>query len=374
MIKKISFTILLSFFLLSVFSQKKDFVLTGMIGKLKDTTIYLYQKSYEGDILLASTKTKNGEFTFKGKIDQAYAVYLCLNKYKRLKFFLSPGFNNILANKKQFNHKFTIGNVKGSRAQDRYEDYIQKLKENNKAKLKIAEALELPEINSDPIKKKKLKEEYTKLSQFRYQYFYKYAKSPVIPFLIYNEYFSKKVDLEYIKKSLVFLRQANPNGFYVNQLEMRLKMTNLLYSTGGKFPNFKGKDLQNIDFNLTTTKGKPVLLYIWKAWRPDFNEKHYKALQEIRKAYPNLKMVNLIRTSSLFKIRDEKTKKIIDWHPKAQPKLNCVEIESIDAQFPFVNYLKHSNIFYLLNKEGKIEYLHEGLNLDQLKTEIKKLM
>lgn len=352
-------------------AQDKEFVLQGMIGGLQDQTIYLYKNNGEKSVLIDSVKIKNGDFKFSGKCKQAFAAELRITKWKKCKLFLSPTNMNIIIHAKDFKHKFAIGKLKGSPAQDRYEDFQIKLKENNKQKLKIADNLEIPEVYNDSIKKAKFMAEYKRLNQFKNKYYYKYASSPVIPYLIYQDYFRAKKGIEYVKEQLKTLKQANPNGLYVNNLEKRVNTIETL-NGNGQFPYFKAKTLNGDLYDLAKQKGKPILLYIWRTWTQEQNKEFYTNIQEITSTHPTLEVVSIMRNSSFNMVQIKGSAIGKNWRPESKPELNCIEIESLDHSVDFIRYLDRSFKAFLLDSEGNIIYKQNKFDPEILKTELSK--
>ena len=370
--KLLILTLLLSTVVFNSFSQLKEFKLVGMIGGIDEETLYFYKDTREGIEFMDSVHTKNGEFQFYGKISQSLAVEMRFKKSKRYRFFISPSQMNLFVHADSLRFgKLLTGKISGSPAQDRYEDFQLKLKENNKKKLKIAEALELPEINSNPTKKKALLDEYKKLDQFKKTYFRQYASSPVIPYLIYSEYFTKKCDLDDIKEYLEVLTQANPTGMYVRNLQRRVDITHALNSNG-MFPDFTGPCLNGSEYHLKKKNDSYTLFYIWRAWTPEKNKKYYAALKEIESALQNkdLTLVNIIRNSSYNQIREKGNLVGKTWRPKAQENSKWIEMESLDGSLDFIKYLSRGFHAYLLNKEGKIIYHQTQFDTSKLISEV----
>lgn len=348
---------------------QQTFTLRGMIGGLQDEYIYLYKDNGETMEFVDSVKTQNGEFKMVSFCKQAFVAQLKIAGRKAGKIFISPGEMHLYVHKKDMNYKFLIGKLKGSPAQDRYEDFQLKLAENNKQKLKVAENLEIPEVQSDPIKKDHFMKEYARLNKFKDKYYYKYASSPVIPYLIYQEFFAAKRDLDYLKKQLLTLKQANPNGMYVNNLQKRVDIIETL-NNKGHFPEVSAKTLNGKDYSLIQHRGKPILIYLWRAWTPDKNQKFYDEIKGLTDTFPSLEVVSIIRNSSFNMIRIPGTTKGKRWKPEPRPELNCVEIESLNKSVEVVRYLDRGFHAFLLDKDGKILYHQKEINPEMLKSKV----
>ncbi|MCY1632922.1 DUF4369 domain-containing protein [Marinifilum sp. D737] len=350
-------------------SAQKSFTLQGMIGGLQEEYIYLYKYDGETKELIDSVKTTNGEFKFESPCEQAFIAEFKLAGRRAGKVFLSPTKMSLFVHKKDMNHKFLIGKLKGSPAQDRYEDFQAKLAENNKQKLKIAENLEIPEIQSDSVKKNQFMKEYARLNKFKDEYFYKYASSPVVAYLIYEEYFAAKRSLEYVKEQLKTLKLANPNGLYVNNLQKRVNIIETLQNKG-QFPEIKSKTLDGKEYQLSQHKGKPILLYIWRCWFPDRAQEYYDGIKDITSSFPSLEVVNIIRYSSYARVRIPGTTDTRAWHPEPRPELNCIEIGSLNQNIEVVRYLDRGFNAFLLDKDGKIIYHQNNKNIELLKSQV----
>lgn len=360
---------------LTSFAQEKEFILEGMIGGINEEMLFLYKNTGENFELIDSVKTQNGEFTFTGQTIQPFAAELRLLKSKRARFFISPAKMDLYVHVDDIKFGFLTGKLTGSTAQDRYEDFQQKLAENNQQKLKIANDLEIPEVSSDEIKKEALLNEYKRLNSFKQDYFYKYASSPVIAYLIYQDYFASQCNVNDLKEYLKTLQIANPNGMYVANLKKRVSLLDAL-NGNGLFPEINEKTLQGDNFSLKHERGKYVLLYIWRAWTPENNQIHYQALKEIRDSVKtrDFILVNLVRNSSFNMIRIPGTEMGELWKPTVRPELNCIEIESLDNSVEIIRYLDRQFHAYLLDKDGKIIYHQNKFDTSLLISELSKLI
>lgn len=354
-------------------AQEKEFHLQGMIGGLQNEKLFLYQETGEEVILLDSTITNNGEFSFKGKTNHAFVAQLAYAKYNRAKLFLSPSPMNLLVHKNQFNYEILIGKLTGSKAQNRYEDYLKKHEENKQKKLKIIDTLEATEIQTDTIKKKNLLNDYKQLNQFKKEYFYKFASSPAVSYLLYQDYFAGKIALDELKKYIEVLSKENPNGIYITNLRKRISILEGI-SERGVIPNIQAKTLKGDIFNLKNSNQNLHLFYIWRAHTPDKNEKHYKALEELQNKLSNLdiELVSIIRNSSYNRLRIPGTNKGELWRPKLNEYQKYIQIESIDKSIDIVKYLDRKTNCFLVDRDGLILYHQDRMDTNLLLSEITK--
>ncbi len=361
--------------ILNAKAQEKEFILSGMIGGIQDETLFLYQETGENVVLLDSVVTKNGEFQFSGKMEHPFVAQLGLSKNRIAKIFLSPSKMNLLAHENEFKYRFLINKVTGSEAQNRYEDYESKLQKNNQEKLKIANDLELPEVYSDSIKKNTLLSEYKRLNKFKKEYFHNYASSPVVSYLIFQEYFGAKCSLDDVKGYLKTLNIANPNGIYVKNLNKRVETIEQIF-TRNELPAVKSNTITGKEYNFADQKEKYHLFYIWRAWTADKNELHYQALNQLQmncKAN-GIKLVSIIRNSSYNMTPVEGTKEWKQWRPLVDSTHEYIEIESIDNSVDLIKYLDRQSHAFLVNKEGKILYHQTTFNTNLLISELAKFV
>ncbi|MBN2595987.1 DUF4369 domain-containing protein [Labilibaculum sp.] len=357
------------------YSQNTKFILEGMIGGIQNETLFLYQETGENVILLDSVITKNGEFQFTGKTDHAFAAQLGLSKNRRAKIFISPSKMNLLVHKDEFKHNFLIKKLTGSEAQNRYEDFQNKLQKNNQQKLKIANDLELPEVNSDSIKKKMLLAEYKRLNKFKKEYFHNYASSPVVSYLIFQEYFGAKCSLDDVKIYLKTLNIANPNGIYVQNLNKRVETIEQIF-TRNEFPDLSSITLKGQEYNFTDRKAQYYLFYIWRAWTTDKNEPYYQALDQLQISCKEngIELVSLIRNSSYNLLPVQGTKEWKQWRPVIDSSHEYIEIESIDNSVDLIKYLDRQFHAFLVNQEGKILYHQNTFDNDLLISQFAKFV
>jgi len=356
-------------------SQEKEFVLTGMIGGIQSETLFLYQETGENVILIDSVMTKNGEFRFSGKMEHPFAAQIGLTKNRRAKIFLSPSKMNLLVHKTDLKNEFLTKKLTGSQVQNRYEDFQYKLHKNHQAKLRIANDLELPEVNSDSIKRKALLAEYKRLNKFKKEYFHNYASSPVVSYLIFQEYFGGKCNLEDVKKYLKTLEIANPNGIYVKNLNKRVERIEQIF-TKNELPVINSLTLKGKEYNSKNRKNQFHLFYIWRAWTPDKNKVHYLALNQLQTTCTKngIELVSLIRNSSYNMIPVGGIKKWKQWRPKVDPSHEYIEIESMDKSIELLRYMDRKFHAFLVNKDGKIVYHQNTFNTNLLITELTKFV
>ncbi|BAX79570.1 DUF4369 domain-containing protein [Labilibaculum antarcticum] len=356
-------------------SQEKEFVLSGMIGGIQDETLFLYQETGENVILLDSVMTKNGEFQFSGKMEHPFVAQIGLAKSRRAKIFLSPSKMNLLVHKDELKDDFLSKKLTGSETQNRYEDYEFKLQTNNHEKLKIANDLELREVYSDSIKKNTLLAKYKRLNKFKKEYFHNYASSPVVSYLIFQEYFGAKCSLDDVKEYLKTLNIANPNGMYVKNLNKRVETIEQIFMKN-EFPDLRSITLKGKEFNFADRKAKYHLFYIWRAWTPDKNKSHYQALNQlqINCKTTGIELVSLIRNSSYNMIPAEGAKKWKQWRPTLDPSHEYIEIESIDNSVDLIKYLDRNFHAFIVNSEGKILYHQTTFDTNLLISELAKFV
>lgn len=338
-------------FLLDASAQQ--FTLSGTISGITNQLIFLYKDTGDRLVKMDSTIIDNGKFRFKGNCKQPFVAQLRVAKNKRCRFFISPTNMQLNIDANKIAYGFLLKQLVGSPAHDRFVAYQKQIQENRKKQRKVQRDLQLPEVKNNPDNKELFTERLNKLKRFKDDYYYRYAVSPVISYLIYQEYFVKKRDIDFLEKKLEFLNMANPNGMYVKNMRKRVKILKLLKNKG-VFPDINSRTLGGDYFRLKQLRGKPVLVYIWRAWNEKNNKKYYDAIFAIHKKYPNLNIVNVIRNSSFNVELVDNTKQLKrrELSPTGLP--NCIDIESVDKKLELTQYIdKHVNAF-LLNKEGKI--------------------
>ncbi|MFA8434443.1 MAG: DUF4369 domain-containing protein [Marinifilaceae bacterium] len=353
---RLSFLLLLLFPLCSALTaQNRTFKLQGMIGGIKDKTIYLIKDTGEGQELLDSTQTINGMFEFKGETDQPFAARIKTAKYHYLPVYLSPTEMDLLVHKDSIRNKLVPGCLSGSPAQNQYEDYVSKKNAAQKRQLEVSNILDTLNGTQYPQKKKALLEEYKQLSRFEMNYILKHATSPVAQHLIYKGLFDRRLHSEDIYKLLDTV-PANYNSIYVKNLRKRLDMKERM-SLGGQFPDIKTRTLTDGNFDLEAMKGKNVLLYIWRAWNSDTEKEHIAELRKLVNQYPkeNLEIVSIVRYSSR-RLYFSKSMKKQAYIPKPQLQGLCTEIPSCDGELDFLRYMNRSDNVFLLNPQGIVVF------------------
>jgi len=369
--KSLILTLAFLLLILNSYAQDKDFILNGKIDNIQNETLYLFKDTGESREFINSIICHNDAFQFSGKISQSIAAELRLSDLREIRFFISPGQMHLAIPVTKFKYGFITDKLKGSEAQDRYDDFQSKLHQNKVRKQKITDALRLPEVKNDSIQTANFLSQYRKLNRFKQAYFYKYASSPVIPYLIYQDFFQSKCNIADIKEYLTILNLANPKGLYVQNLNKRVHITEQFLSNG-KFPKFKATTLEGDVFSLENTTGKNVLLYFWRAWTPENNQKYYKELEKLSLTNPNLKIISIIRNSSFNKTHITGTNNIDRWKPTPLNSQNIVEIESLDNSVEIVRYLDRHFHAFLIQPNGNISYHQDHFDPELLKFELSK--
>lgn len=358
---------------ISVYSQTKQFILTGTIEGIQDQSLFLYQETGEDVILIDSTITENGSFRFSGKSNQAFVAQLALNKNQRAKIFISPSEMNLRAHKNDFTSDFLLKKLSGSKAQDRYENFQELLEKNNQEKQKLSQDLKLPEVIADANTQKILQAKYQKKELFKKEYFHNYASSPVVAYLIFQDYYSGDCKEQELKTYLQTLKQANPNGLYVQNLSKRVETIDKIF-TQKEFPRFSATSIKGEFFDSNKRIAPYQLYYIWRAWTPDKNEAHYQTLDKLQAFCHenNIELVSVIRNSSFNKIPIEGKQKWKMWHPNISSEHRYVEIESVDNSVQLIQYLDRRLHVILVNRKGEILSHENTANANQLLADLTK--
>jgi hypothetical protein len=336
-------------------SQTHQFILKGSIEGIQDQSLFLYQETGENLVLLDSTSTKNGSFHFIGECKQAFVAQLALSNKQRIKFFISPSEMVLTSRKNDFNSDFLSKKLSGSEAQDRYENFQELLAKNDHEKLKLSHDLKLPEVIADANTQKLLQAKYQKKLLFKKEYFHNYASSPVVSYLIFQDYFEGNCNLKEAKEYLKTLKMANPNGLYVQNLTKRIENIDKIF-TQKEFPEINATSIKNESFNSTQRKAAYQVYYIWRAWTPNKNEIHYQRLNQLQDFCQKnkIELVSIIRNSSFNKIPVEGSKEWKMWRPEINPEHQYIEIESLDNSLELIRYLDRQVHVMLVNREGKI--------------------
>ncbi len=366
--RRIIISVLFILFIVHGFAQKQ-FILKGTIAGINDKTIYLYKDTGDQLIKMDSTVTEGGMFLFTGNCTQPFVAQLRIAKDKRCRFFISPAKMELRIDADRVAYGFLLNELKGSPAQNRFVAFQQQIAENLKQQQKLLYEMELPEVKGNPANKKVLVEKLNRLKKFKHDYFYRYATSPVVAYLIYQEYFVRKRSLDFLKEKLKFLAQANPQGMYVKNMQKRVRILTA-FKENGIFPHMETYTVDGSYFSLEQLRGKKVLMYVWRAWDDKNNQKYYDAVQAVHRQFPNLAIVNIIRNSSFNVVVDKETKQKKPRKIKVPVFPGCFNIESVDKKLEITQYLDNNVNGFLLDESGNILFHKNDFSTAELLKEI----
>ncbi len=193
------FIILIAF---SSCSEKKgDLVVTGEVKGLKKGTLYL-QKVEDTLIVNVDSVEVNGDpkFTLSGELESPRIMYLYLDKVDnnryddRIEFFAGKGNISINTSLKHFE---TDAEIKGSKNQEKLEEYRKMMSRFNDQNLDLIKANFEAEKDDDEEKLMEIDKKYNSLLKRKYLYTVNFAVNnkdlEIAPYLALSEVFDANI-------------------------------------------------------------------------------------------------------------------------------------------------------------------------------------
>ena len=244
------------------------YTVSGKIEGLQNAVIYL---SYT-DMLtkkIDSVVSKEGSFYFTGTIDEPllYVLKTDASKNGILVFFLEPGNIEIKAKK----DSVAKAMVTGSQSNIAYREWTKewsritalagpmyKRLDSANQRGKIKESPEERKIFDDGMHSLEMQTNEAVVSFIK-----KYPNSPVAPFIIYDRYISYP-NQQMAKSTFASLGALAKNSLYGKRI---IEYQRIASKTGiGAMPDFAAKDTAGKIVNLSSFRGKYVLVDFWASW------------------------------------------------------------------------------------------------------------
>lgn len=343
-------------------SAKDEYSIKGTVAGVETGKVYL-QKLVDGQPQSVDTaELVGGKFTFKGKMEMPDIRFLRLNEQDYFaQFFLDNASITVIANKDSLrNTKIT-----GSPTHDVFKIYISEMEKLNKEVMALQEKYQnaMSANNTDAADKAKI--DYQAMIDnnkvFTKNFVKEHSNSVVSPYITLFQLASQIDGAELDSIASKFAPEISKSEYVIkiNEIVQEQKKT----AVGVVAPDFTMNDPEGKPIQLSSLKGKVVLVDFWASW-----------CGPCRQENPNVVKLYQQYHSKGFEILGvslDKTKE--DWL-KAIKDDNLTWIHVSDLQFwqnaaarlYGVNAIPQS---FLLDKDGKI--IGKGLRGEQL---AKKMM
>lgn len=239
-----------------------NFIITGMITGLADSTLVYLAKPGQGGDMLSTAYSKNGKFTLIGKVEDGDVYQLAFIGYSETsEVFLTPGKITISGNAKAL----TKLNISGTAAQQDYNLYNQKF---DGLKLKLGKlAATINQTPQSPKRDSLIKEfETNKLKVLDQVDLFIKAKpgSVVTPFIVFVTSPITN-DMNALEIRYNAMKPAARETFYGREIAKALASTKI-GQEGSMAADFSQNDTADVPVSLSSFKGKYVLVDFWASW------------------------------------------------------------------------------------------------------------
>jgi peroxiredoxin len=243
-------------------SKAGDFLISGNIKGLPDSTMVYLSKPGQGADILATDYAKKGKFDLFGKINEGDVYLLSFIGYPaNTEIFLTPNKITVTGDVKTIN-KLAVA---GSAAQQDYQLYNSQF---DALKQKLAQLVGV--INQSPagLKRDSLIGAFEKTKQKVMDQVDAFIKnkpgSLVTPFIVYVTS-PVSNDIDALEARYNALSPEVRNTFYANEIAKALAGSKV-GAEGTQAPDFTQNDTANNPVALSSFKGKYVLVDFWASW------------------------------------------------------------------------------------------------------------
>jgi thiol-disulfide isomerase/thioredoxin len=262
---------------------KDQFVLKGKVTGLKEGWLFLNYTGIDGKRVKDSAALKNGSFSFKGKINEPSMAYLQLKEEKRnekntTSFFIEP---SVITAVLQLN-KFSDASFAGSKAQNEFSLLNEPVKAvrkqmeplqneytaaNEKYMAAVRSKQDEPTLDLLKEKAAALHERFApynkKIEKMHYSFFASHPQSPVTAYMLRFYVSALSLDsLQLFYNRLGLKLQQTASGRDLAKEIEQLRFG----SPGSMAKDFKTRDIDGNQLQLSGFKGKYVLLDFWASW------------------------------------------------------------------------------------------------------------
>ncbi len=244
--------------------KRTSFTIKGNVKGLSKGKVFLQKKQEGKFVTLDSTDLKQGQFSFKGKVDLPEMYFIIIPKGKSIiPFFIE----NSDMNFKVYIDSLDQSTIKGSQTQQEYESFLDKSDNyNNKIHnifLKYKEAKKVHNKTLMDSLISAIDSLYKNKREFIKKYVLKNNKTVVSPYLaLTNAYQFNLKELDSITNNF---DKSLEGSIYVKNLRERIKILQRV-SVGHPAVDFTLNDTTGNPVSLSSFKGKYLFIDFWASW------------------------------------------------------------------------------------------------------------
>ncbi|MDP2336983.1 MAG: TlpA disulfide reductase family protein [Bacteroidota bacterium] len=362
--KKFIAILVLALAIVSCQPAKNDFSIKGSIAGVETGKVYL-QKLVDGQPQsLDTADVIGGKFSFKGKMEIPDIRYLRLNEQDYFaQFFLDNANINVKANKDSLRST----KITGSPTQDVFQIYISEMEKLNKEIISLQGKYRTAMSTGNTSEADKAEIDYKAMLDNNKVYaknFVKEHSNSVVAAYIALVQLSNQLDGAELDSIASKFAPEISKSEYVVKLKEIVEEQNRT-SVGTVAPDFTMNDPEGKPVQLSSFRGKVVLIDFWAAWCAPCRQEN----PNVVKAYQQFHSKGFeIIGVSLDRAKEDWVKAIQDDHLTWTQVSDLQYFQNAVARLYGVNSIPQS---FLLDKDGKI--IAKGLRGEQLTKKLAEL-
>jgi thiol-disulfide isomerase/thioredoxin len=248
-------------------NEERGYTIKGQVDGFKDSTI-LHLRDSKKEKVVDTTIVLNGEFTFKGQVDEPRTMMI-MTKYEKGKRpkYISFWIENSTITVKGNADNFKYASISGSKPQQVSEKLEEKIKPYKKQKDSLVQIyIKMRRKGTHKENKKKfgkIKKEMRRMDSIRSQLTMEFIKANTNSYAAINQLNYKKYTLpeDTLKMLYQKLNSKYKNSSYGQILNNYLKLEKA--EVGKEFLDFKAPKMNGDTFQLSDVKDKYIILDFW---------------------------------------------------------------------------------------------------------------
>lgn len=353
--------------------ERNEFILDGSLDGNHTGEIIFAYTDFQNNYIKDTLAIKDGKFFAKGKIDGdtqglVYVDSRSIDDKNYVSFFIAPNENRILLTW----NKFKEANISGSRTQKEYEKLKKRFQPiaDKQTQLvlerkNLLEKIGNGEANPEALQKQleilqsELIKNGNEVKEKTLGFVFENPNSYLAAFNLVKFYVG-----DFSADSLAFFYDRMDakvkDGIYGKELKTIIEKRKTVSEVGSKAPNFVLEGLHGNSINLSSFKGKYVLLDFWASWCGPCRKQNPNMIALYNKYQgPNFEIIGLSGDHNKEEWKQAITKDGIDHWPQAFMGKGRIGIISEYRTTAYPSYI-------LIDKQGVIVERYSGASVDGL--------
>lgn len=345
-------------------SAKDSFTIKGSIAGVDAGKVYL-QKIVNGKpVTIDSTAISDGKFSFKGKMDMPDVRFLRLNQQDYFaQFFLDNADVTVTAKKDSLHNT----KVKGSPTQDVFQIFVDEMLKQNKEVMALQQKYQSAMSTGNTAEANKAEIDYNAMMDnnkvFTKNFVKEHPTSVVSAYITLYQLASQVDETELDSIVSKFPADLSKSEYVVKLKELIAEQKKT--AIGVVAPDFTMNDANGKPVQLSSLRGKVVLLDFWASWCAPCRQENPNVVKMYQEFHP--------KGFEILGVSLDRTKE--DWLKAIKDdNLGWIHVSDLQywqnaaARLYGVNSIPQS---FLLDKDGKI--IAKGLRGEKLAAKLKEL-